>query len=214
MLSHISKYSFSLQRFGPNNIRTATDIFNKTGAIIWNENILTTNSTVDNWTCASKDVCLNKIYNDRPNFSISNSLAELLKNLLKPLPSTQYRRLDGPYIRRIKAGTRYKDTMLRDDWHVDSFRSITIIIPLTEFTKDNGSTQLVLPLSNYKEGLSFAHGCTNIDIYDGKCQIVNFIGEPFQPLIMNGQVVHRQSENITNKDRDALIFQIDFGAFE
>lgn len=115
-----------------------------------------------------------------------------------------YNRLDGPYVRKIKGN----NLGLRNNWHTDSCDSITIIIPLTEFTGDNGCTQLLLPLSNYKEGLSHVPvPGSNINISNNnKCKVVNFVGS--QPLIMNGEVVQRQSTNTTNKDRDDLLFKI------
>ena len=148
-----------------------------------------------------------------PPFYISKDLAYLLKELLVngcELKSVR-RGLDGPYGRTVQANTKYGSFQLRDDWHQDSYDSITIIVPLTKFTEKNGSTQLILPAPR---GIPLSDTYNHNEHIDQ--EIVHFIGATYQPLIMNRMTFHRQSENITDTDRDsagvyddALIIQID-----
>lgn len=204
-----------LQRFNRFNAKEVKETFKKVGAIIWDENIVTTGSTIDNWTCSSSDIMLKRISEDdnkRP-FYISEELAQVLKELLLTAGPLGLRwGLDGPYDRKIVANSKRDNELLRGDWHVDSHSSITIIIPLTEFTINNGSTQLKLPVDPYMP-MAEKYGQSTDDV-KLDTEIVHFIGSPYKPLLMNGMVTHRQSTNITDKDRDALVMTVDIGAFD
>lgn len=206
-----------LQKFGPSQFELALSTFRRVGAIVWDQPILTHDSTPERWQCAHKDMVLKpnpQLYLKRKShFSISFQLAELLKTLLHSERDHQIRGMDTPFVKTIPPHTDYGDFMLRSDWHVDSYNSITVIIPLVQFTVENGCTQLKLPATfDIPMGLSYKE---YKEIYMKNEQytepkICNFLGEPFKPLLMNGLVYHRQSANTA---RSALLLQVDAAAF-
>ena len=194
--------------------------FKKLGAVIWDENIITSNSSIYKWNCSSNECLLKQKYDFKQYdpFTVSKELYDFLQYLLiiySVGKLTCERGVNGPYTRRIHPHTNYGDFHLRDDWHTDSYNSLTLIIPITQFTMNNGCTQLLSKNNGATQLRSNNNGATQLlSKNNGEDEIIHFLGEPFKPLIMNGSTLHRQSANNTDFNRDALVLQIDSGAFE
>ncbi len=94
-------------------------------------------------------------------------------------------------------------------WHTDDVGAISLVIPLTDFTLSNGSTQVLL-------GSHLRDAAKRIDWQALKKEGevgARFVSLRGCPLLMNSQVLHRARRNDSNKDRVALVTTVDQVSF-
>lgn len=141
-----------------------------------------------------------KMEKDNP-LILPNQLVQFIRHIFQHTedldPGVIRRGTDRTYIRWVSA---HRNPPQVHEWHRDNYDSLTLIVPLVPFTLQNGCTEVKLQSHRYRSEEHFT--------------IAPFIGNPFEPLIMSGEILHRQRSNFTSLHRYALIVQLDRHAFQ